>query len=78
MRTSQRRADVRANTPSAPWRRVAATLTLVAVAASGCAGSDSADDAPAETTQTAPTAVVEPATVRDAIADGAKVIDVRT
>ncbi|MFA6299792.1 MAG: rhodanese-like domain-containing protein [Nocardioides sp.] len=78
VRTSQRHADVRGHTPSASWRRLAATLTLVVVAASGCAGSDSADDAPAGTTQTAPTAVVEPATVRDAIADGAKVIDVRT
>ena len=78
VRTSQRRADVRGHTRNASWRRLTAALTLVVLTASGCAGSKSADDAPAPTTQTAPTAVVEPATVLDAIADGAKFIDVRT
>ena len=79
VRTSPRRGGVRGHTPSASWRRLTATLTLVVLAASGCAGSNSADDdlAP-QTTQNAPTAVVEPATVRDAITDGAKLIDVRT
>lgn len=78
VRASQRRGDVRGRTPSASWRTLTATLTLLVLAASGCAGSNSTDDAPATTTQTAPTAVVEPATARDAVADGAKLIDVRT
>ena len=75
-------ADARGHAPSASWRRLTATLTLLVLAASGCAGSesaDSADDAPApKTAQAAPTAVVEPTTVRDAVADGAELIDVRT
>ncbi|MDP2774458.1 MAG: rhodanese-like domain-containing protein [Nocardioides sp.] len=60
------------------WRRLAATVTLVVLAASGCAGSDSGDSADEAPAQAAPTAVVEPTTVRDAIAEGAELIDVRT
>jgi rhodanese-related sulfurtransferase len=75
--TRQNRSDGNGHPPIASWRRLTATLALVVLAASGCAGSDSADD-PGPTTQPAPTAVVDPTTARDAITDGAKVIDVRT
>lgn len=73
----QDRADANGHPPLASWRRLTATVALVVLAASGCAGSDSADE-PVPTGQTAPTAVVDPSTARDAITDGAKVIDVRT
>lgn len=82
VRPRQERGNVRGDTPTMSWRTRSAALALVVLASSGCAGSNSPDDTPAATTpqtaQAPPTAVVEPATVADAIADGAKVIDVRT
>lgn len=67
------------HTAAASWRTLTAALTLVALAGSGCASSDKADDAPpSQTTDVAATAIAEPSTVRDAILDGARIIDVRT
>lgn len=59
------------------WSGLAATVTLLAVTTSGCASSDAPDDA--ATTQTTPASeIAAPAAVREAIADGAEIIDVRT
>lgn len=58
-----------------------AALTLVLLAGSGCAASDT-DDAPQSqdtpAAAIAPTDIADPSTVRDAIGGGAEVIDVRT
>jgi phage shock protein E len=59
-----------------------AALTLVLLAGSGCAASDTADDAPqpqdAPSAASARTEIADPSTVRDAIEGGAELIDVRT
>lgn len=61
------------------WRGLTAALVLVMLAGSGCAGSDSSDEAPqSQAPAAAATAVAEPSSVQEAIADGAKLIDVRT
>ena len=70
---------MRAPARRASWRRLTATLTLMVLAASGCAGSNSANDAAVpKTTGATTSAVAEPSIVTEAISDGAKIIDVRT
>lgn len=72
------------NRRTTSWRTLTAALALVMVTGSGCASSDTADDAPrsqtteAAATEVAATAVAEPAAVRAAIDGGARTIDVRT
>lgn len=84
VRQTRTRHVLRAPRRIACWRNLSAALALVVVAGSGCAGPNSADDAPpsqpaqSQATSAAPTEVVDPATARDAIADGATTIDVRT
>ena len=61
------------------WRGLTAALVLVLLVGSGCAGSDSSDEAPqSQAPAAAATAIAEPSAVQEAIADGAKLIDVRT
>lgn len=79
MGPNRRHTGSRGPIRKASWRHLIAVLTLVAMAGSGCASTPSADDArEPPLTKAAATAIAEPATVRDAIADGAKIIDVRT
>ncbi len=76
---SRQRVDIRERTRTAGWRRLTAALAVVLLAASGCAGSDSSDEAPqSQDAGVAATAVAEPSTVQEAIAGGAELIDVRT
>ena len=61
------------------WRGLAAALALVVLAGSGCAGSDSSDEAPqSQAPEVAATVIAEPSAVQEAVADGAELIDVRT
>lgn len=60
------------------WRALAAALVLILLAGSGCAGSDSSDEAPQSQAPAAATAIAEPSAVQEAVADGAELIDVRT
>lgn len=73
--------NMQSTTPShkrrTTWRGLTAALVLVLLVGSGCAGSDSSDEAP-QSQAPAATAIAEPSAVQEAIADGAKLIDVRT
>src|SRR3546814_10854582 len=78
-RPSHKRVGVDVQTRRTTWRGLTAALALVLLAGSGCAGSDSSDEAPqSQAAVVAATAIAEPSTVHEAIADGAKLIDVRT
>ena len=77
---NQRRAQASPLVRVSSWRRRTVAVSLVVLAGTGCASSETAQDVPnAESTaEAAATAIAEPATVRDAIEGEAKVIDVRT
>lgn len=61
------------------WRSRTAALTFGVLTGSGCAATNPAEDAPkSQATQLAATAIAEATTVRDAMDDGAKGVDVRT
>ncbi|HEY1119584.1 MAG TPA: rhodanese-like domain-containing protein [Acidimicrobiales bacterium] len=64
------------------WRGLTAALVFVALAGAGCGGSDSSDSSGDAQQSQAPaaasTAIAEPSAVRQAVADGAELIDVRT
>ena len=78
MTAPRRGAEARGHARGAARRGLVAALTLVALA-SGCGGSNSADDkSEANTPAAETTEVAEPSTVQDAITEGAKIIDVRT
>lgn len=78
MSADGRRADGGAHIDRVFRRSLTSALALV-VLASGCTASNSVSDATESQTPAIETsAVAEPSTVRDAISDGATIIDVRT
>lgn len=61
-----------------PWPWLTAAAILLVLATSGCASSDSTDGAATAKPTTQATEISQPSEVRQAIAEGAQIIDVRT